>query len=200
MRVLAIGAHPDDIEIGVAGTIKKHTEAGDDVVFLVMTQAHNGGGTAKARTEEAKIAAEILGVRLCLFLDYEDTKLPDNFEVIEKIEEVVKIFNPDRVYIPYHNEIHQDHRSTNKASIAACRNVKQVLMYEGPSTFNDFQANFCVDISKQVDAKINAIKAHVSQGEKEILKIDAILGINKFRGYQTRCQLAEGFSVFKYLE
>lgn len=200
MRVLAIGAHPDDIEIGCAGTVRKHVENGDDVIFLILTQARNGGGTAEERKAEAENAAKILGVRLCLFLDYEDTKLPEDAVVINRIEEVIKLFTPDRVYIPYHNEIHQDHRATNKTSIAACRNVKQILMYEGPSTFNDFQANFCVDISKQVDKKIEAIKAHTSQGEKEILKIDAIIGMNKFRGYQTRCQLAEGFSVFRYLE
>jgi len=200
MRVLAIGAHPDDIEIGAAGTIKKHTEAGDDVIFLIMTEAKNGGGTGPQRRQEAERASKILGVRVCLFLDYEDTKLPESYEVIEKVEEVIKIFNPDRVYIPYHNEIHQDHRATNKVAIAACRNVPQILMYEGPSTFSDFQANFCVDISKYVDFKTAAIKAHMSQGEKEILKVDAILGINKFRGYQTRCELAEGFSVFRYLE
>ena len=109
-------------------------------------------------------------------------------------------FKPDRVYIPYHNEIHQDHRRTNKNALSACRNIRQILMYEGPSTFNGFNPNFCVDISQHVEAKVESIKAHLSQGKKEILKIDAILGMNKFRGYQTRCELAEGFSVFRYLE
>lgn len=199
MRVLAIGAHPDDIEIGCAGTIKKHTENGDEVVFIIMTGG-GASGVVDTRKEEAKNAARILGVKYCVFLDYEDTRVPDSVEAVNKIEEVVKIFSPDRVYIPYHSEIHQDHRNTSLVSLSACRNVRQILMYEGPSTYNDFKAIFCVDITKQEQPKIDSIKAHYSQGEKEILKIDAILGMNKYRGFQTRCGLAEGFYPFRFVE
>lgn len=199
MRVIAIGAHPDDIEIGCGGSIARHTANGDEVVFIVAT----GGGAAgsvEVRKKEAETAAAILGVKACAFLDYEDTKVPESVEAVDKIEQIVKIFSPDRVYIPYFNEIHQDHRATHKNAISACRNVPQILMYEGPSTYSDFQANFWIDIENFVDKKIESIKSHTSQGEKEILKIEAIIGMNKFRGYQTRSKVAEGFMSFRYLE
>jgi LmbE family N-acetylglucosaminyl deacetylase len=170
MRVVAIGAHPDDIEIGCAGTIRKHVESGDEVVFIIATGGGAGGGGVERRKQEGMDAANILGIKACAFLDYEDTKVPETVEVSNRIEEIFKIFKPDRAYIPYHHEIHQDHRAMNKASIVACRNVPQVLMYEGPSTFTDFQANYHVNIDNQVDFKIRSLKAHMSQGDKEILK------------------------------
>jgi LmbE family N-acetylglucosaminyl deacetylase len=200
MKILAIGAHPDDIEIGCGGSIKRHAQNGDEIFFVIMTCGEGGGVNVEVRKKEALHAANILGVSQVFFLDYEDTKVPNNVDAIIKIEKIVREINPQRAYIPYHDEVHQDHRNTHFNAISACRNVSQVLMYEGPSTMNTFNVTFWIDIDATVKDKVAAIEAHVSQGQKQILKTDSIIGMNKFRGFQARCNQAEGFAVFRYLE
>jgi LmbE family N-acetylglucosaminyl deacetylase len=200
MKIVAIGAHPDDIEIGAGGTIARHIERGDEVYFIVMTSGGSGAGTTETREEEQKKSCTILGVKELFLLRYTDTALPNNFDTIMKVEEIINKIKPDRVYTHYKNEIHQDHRTTYDVTISACRNVKQILMYEGPSTLSDFQVNFWINIDGYAQKKIDAIKSHASEGQKEILKIDAIMGMNTFRGYQARSNFAEGFVIFRYLE
>lgn len=133
-------------------------------------------------------------------MNYQDTAVPHNHEVIQKIEDVINKYKPGRVYVPFMREIHQDHYHTSLVSLAACRNLPQILMYEGPSTFNDFVANYLVDITATLDIKIEALKCHVSQGHKEIVKVESMISLNKFRGYQARSNYAEGFAVFRFIE
>lgn len=199
MNILAIGAHPDDIEIGCGGTLAAHVAAGDRVLMVSMTAGEMGGAEATVRFHEFEAAASALGVGDIMCLKYEDTKVPGGSEPIQKLDEIVKSFKPDRAYIPYIGEIHQDHRETAHASLAACRNVPQVLMYEGPSTYPDFVVNYFSDIAATIEQKKKSIASHASQGEKEILKIDAIQSLNRFRGYQSRCQYAEGFAIFRFV-
>ncbi len=200
MRIVAIGAHPDDIEIGAGGSIAKHIAAGDEVYFIVLTSGGSGAGTAEIREQEQKNSCKILGVKELFLLKYTDTAIPNTFDTIMKVEEVINKIKPDRVYTHYRNEIHQDHRTTCEVTLSACRNVKQILMYEGPSTMSDFHVNFWINIDGYAQKKIDCIKAHSSEGQKEILKIDAIMGMNTFRGYQARTTFAEGFVAFRYLE
>ncbi len=199
MNVLAIGAHPDDIEIGCGGSLARHTAQGDDVYCIVLSSGE-AGGDAATREAEQKKSCKILGVKEVFLLKLPDTAIPDTFETIMKVEEIVTRIKPDRVYVPFYNEIHQDHRTTNHVALSACRNIKQILLYEGPSTKSDFEVNFWIDIEKFTEQKIDSIKAHHSQGYRQITKIEAIMGMNTFRGYQTRSASAEGFVAFRYLE
>jgi LmbE family N-acetylglucosaminyl deacetylase len=201
MKVVCIGAHPDDIEIGCGGTVARHVAHGDEVYFIVMTSGDKGAAdNVTTREAEQRKSCEILGVKELFLMHYKDTEIPNNFEAIMKVEDVINKIKPDRVYTAYHSEIHQDHRTVNQISLSACRNVKQILMYEGPSTHSNFHVNFWVNIDSFEQKKIDSIKAHASEGEKEILKIDAIMGMNTFRGYQARSTFAEGFVAFRYLE
>lgn len=200
MNILAIGAHPDDIEIGCGGSLAWHSSRGDNVMMVVLTNGEMGGASAHVRFKEFEEAANILGVTSVLSLGYSDTKIPTTHEPIAKIEKIINDFKPARVYIPFPREIHQDHRKTSEISLAACRNLPQILLYEGPSTFPDFQVKYWIDISLTLEKKLKAIGTHKSQGEKEILKIDAIKSLNRFRGYQARSKYAEGFDIFRLIE
>jgi LmbE family N-acetylglucosaminyl deacetylase len=204
MKVLAIGAHPDDIEICCGGTILKHVAAGHKVQLLVLTHGEKGNdgeesSVTSTRQAEAKAGAAILGAELELW-DYRDTEVPDGYELVARIEQVVDAFQPDRVYIPFGNDTHQDHRATSNAAKSACRKVKQILEYEEPSSYNSFTPNFWIDITPHIERKLKAIKAHESQGHKEILKAKSIEGLNLYRGYQSQVEYAEGFATFRYLE
>ena len=200
MNIIAIGAHPDDIEIGCGGSLAWHSSRGDNVMMVVLTNGEMGGASAHVRFKEFEKAAGILGVTSTRSLGYSDTEIPSTHEPIAKIEAIINDFKPERAYIPFSREIHQDHRKTSEISLSACRNLPQILLYEGPSTFPDFQVKYWIDISLTLDKKLKAIKIHKSQAEKEILKMDAIKSLNRFRGYQARSKYAEGFDIFRLIE
>jgi LmbE family N-acetylglucosaminyl deacetylase len=204
MNILAIGSHPDDVEIGCGGALLRHRAKGDTVKVLVLTQGGRGAETAGAELEsirlrEAIAAATLLDVEIECW-DYPDTELQESAELVNRIEAVVNEFKPDRVYIPYGQDTHQDHRVTSNAAKSACRKVKQILEYEEPSSYNSFTANYWVDITPYIEKKLDSIKLHESQGHKEILKAKSIEGLNLYRGYQASTEYAEGFSTFKFLE
>lgn len=204
MKVLALGAHPDDIEIGCGGAILRHRALGHEVRMIVFTGGGRGGEITEdellvTRFKEAEEAAKLLDVEVDFF-DYVDTEIPDTHEVIERVEAIVREFKPDRVYLPYGQDTHQDHRAVSNVGKAACRTVKQVLEYEEPSSYNSFNANYWIDISPYIEQKLAAIKVHESQGHKQILKLRSIEGLNLYRGYQTHVEHAEGFSAFRFLE
>jgi LmbE family N-acetylglucosaminyl deacetylase len=200
MVILGIGAHPDDVEIGCGGSLALHSQKGDEVHIVTFSFGERGGAEANIRQVEAEAAAKIIGAKSFTCFKYPDTNIPFDREAVEKLEKIIEKINPNRVFIPYHREIHQDHVNTNKISLVACRNVLQILMYEGPSTYTNFQASYWIDIGKTLEAKVSSIACHKSQGAKELMKIEAITGMNRFRGFQVRTEYAEGFAIFRFVE
>jgi len=200
MNIIAIGAHPDDIEIGCGGSLARHVENGDHVKMVVLTSGEKGGASGKVREAELKKAALALGVTDVVCLRFPDTNIPLTPEPSDKLDVIVKEFKPMRAYIPFWREIHQDHRRTSEVALVASRNLPQILMYEGPSTAPQFEADYWVDIADTVEKKLESLAQYVSQGEKDILKLDAIRSLNHFRGYQARTTYAEAFDIFRFVE
>jgi LmbE family N-acetylglucosaminyl deacetylase len=199
-KIIAIGAHPDDIEIGAGGTLARHTSEGYDLLMVVITRGGASGDPA-IRYQEALKGAQLLGAKKTIVLNYPDSETHKFFEnIIRDLEKIVTEWEPDRAYIHFDKEIHQDHVTVSRASLAALRNCPQILMYEGPSTFPEFTVDYWFDISFHLEEKRGAILAHASQGSKEILKLDAIESLNKYRGYQCRKSAAEGFKIFRFFE
>ena len=89
MRILAIGAHPDDIEAGCGGTLLKYAQKGHRIFLMVMT-AGDKGGLSEVRKREQEQSAKQLGVEKIFWGGYEDTAVPMGRELIQEIEEVVK--------------------------------------------------------------------------------------------------------------
>src|SRR6056297_1519601 len=197
MNIAAIGAHPDDIEIGAGASIAVHRNRGDNVRFIILTK---GGKVAEReqRRAEAERAAEILNVDDVHFLDYEDTKVPYNQATVDELEAKIMDIDPDRVYIHAEEDTHQDHRRAAKASITASRNVNQVLAFEAPSTRSSFAPQYYNSVPEGViEGKIEAIRSHRSQQEKKYLEAEAMKGLARFRGRQANSTYAEAFQVIR---
>lgn len=202
MRIIVIGAHPDDFELGMAGTIMKHVEAGDEV-HAIIASAGEVIGLGEQRKKEAVNSSRFLGIKSTTFLNIPDTMITDGKPTIDKIERQIKRIMPDRIYTHSINDTHQDHRNLSRATLSAARRVKQVIFYESPSTDVHFEANFFVDIEKYIDKKIKCLLMFESlhkMGDRRYLEIDAIKGGAYFRGYQCNRKYAEAFKVFRYLE
>jgi len=198
MKILAIGAHPDDIELGCGGTICLYNLNNRPVYGLILSNGERSGDPV-IRKQESVDSLNKLGVKRLFFGELPDTKIGNDITTISVIEDIVNKLKPDIIFTHSINEIHQDHRNTAISTFSAARNVPTILCYESPSLMTDFKPQCYHDILKTIDQKIEALKLHKSQIDKRYFKIDAILGLAKFRGNQINLKYAESFEVFKML-
>jgi len=161
--VLAVGAHPDDVEIGAGGILAGHRAAGDDIVILTLTRGSRGGD-ADLRQHEALASADLLGARLFL-KDLVDTEVDGGGPTVRLIEEVVREVRPTVVYTHTRHDRHQDHRAANEATIVATRGVATVACFQSPSSTIDFHPNRFVSIDRFIEAKLELLDCFSSQVE-----------------------------------
>jgi LmbE family N-acetylglucosaminyl deacetylase/CheY-like chemotaxis protein len=159
--VLAIGAHPDDVEIGAGGTLAAHTHQGDAVHILTLTRGDRGGD-ADRRAEESGAAATVLGARLWLE-DFEDTRITEGGSTVRRIEGHVARLRPSVVYTHSLQDNHQDHRNVHKAVMVATRTVPRVYCFESPSSTVEFSPSRYVQIDPFMETKLKALHAYGSQ-------------------------------------
>jgi len=159
--VLAVGAHPDDVEIGVGGTLLRHVASGDRVVVLTLSSGASGGDP-HARRVESEHAAQRLGATLHLG-DLPDTRMEVGPSTIDAIAAVIRDVRPDVVYTHTRHDNHQDHRAVHHATIVAARGVRELYCYQSPSTTVGFQPATFVEIGDHLDAKLDALHAYTSQ-------------------------------------
>jgi LmbE family N-acetylglucosaminyl deacetylase len=196
MKILALGPHPDDIEIGCGGNLIKYVDGGHELYMMVMTFGDKGGNRDIRKSEQLK-AAEIMGVKDLIWGGYEDTQLTPNMnQLVMDIETILKKIRPDFFFVVYGDDSHQDHRALSKAAVSASRYIKNVLFYEVPTSQN-YAPTVFVDIRSTVDRKIKALMAHESQVMKTNIEGLNIADIARstavFRGIQGRVGMAEGF-------
>ena len=115
VNILAIGAHPDDIEFGCGGALIKYTQRGHRLFLLVMTGGELGGSSS-VRTQEQKASGNILGAEKIYWGGYEDTHLVVDVDLIGKIEAVIAEVKPDFIFCNFPDDTHQDHRHTEFAA------------------------------------------------------------------------------------
>jgi len=110
MNILAIGAHPDDIEYGCAGTLIKYRRQGHQIFLLVLTSGSRKGD-AQVREAEQRESARIINAEKIFFGGYPDTELTCDRDLIAYIERIARQIHPDFAFVPYPDDTHQDHRA-----------------------------------------------------------------------------------------
>jgi LmbE family N-acetylglucosaminyl deacetylase len=202
MNILAIGAHPDDIEFGCGGALIKFVEKGHTVFLMVLTSG-SVGGNPENRKKEQEDSAKFIKAKQVFWGNFEDTELPINKDLISSIEHVIDKTKPHMVFLNYFDDTHQDHRITAQASISATRYIKEVLYYEVPTSKN-FEPDIFVDVGDVLDKKLELLKLHASQVDKTRVENLSILesaqSCANFRGYQGRVKYAEGFKALRILK
>lgn len=145
--VLAVGAHPDDIEFGCGATMAKLAREGADIYFLVCTSGNRGSRQNQIsveelvdkRKEEAKSAAKVLGAKEVFFLDHEDGNLEANLNLKEEIVKIIRKIKPDMIFThdpswfyvsrgDFSFINHNDHRETGKAVLDAVYPLSRDLL------------------------------------------------------------------------
>jgi len=198
VSVLAVGAHPDDIEAGCAGTLALHKSNGDNVYLLVLSRGE-ASGDPKAKESACKKSAELLGVDGLFFGGLKDTKIHDGIETILVIEKIIDKVNPDIVYTHAFKDTHQDHRNTAYATLSAARRCKRILLYETPNTLKEFFPQVFTDIEKTFELKKKALYLFGHESERFWLAANAIEGLAVFRGFQAGVRVAEAFEVGRFV-
>ncbi|MWU81164.1 PIG-L family deacetylase [Escherichia coli] len=201
--VLAIGAHPDDIELGCGATLSRL--AHNDVYILSVIMTSGGcGGNSTERYEESREALKILGCNKIINLDFNDTKLYLQLkEMIDSLERILATEIPSdveimRVYTMHNADRHQDHVAVYQASMVACRHIPQILGYETPSTWISFSPQVFEPLEENhLEKKISALSKHKSQSLRKYMQPEHLWILAKFRGQQVDCSLCEGFVVHK---
>lgn len=180
LDILAIGAHPDDVELGCGGTIAKEVAEGKLVGILDLTKGELGTrGTPAIRAMEAEAAAGVLGVLVRENLGLPDGYLENIKEYQLKIVEVIRKYRPEIVLCNAIEDRHPDHAKASKLTSDACflaglraiktdngfgdqeawrpKNVYHYIQWKG------IEPDFVVDVSDYIDTKANAVKAFKSQ-------------------------------------
>lgn len=208
MKILFIGSHADDIELGCGGTLRRAINKGHIVKCIYTSQSDytdSNGDTLRNREmviSELEQSLKILGVDDYKELDFPAKDIPYNSEIVSEIDKVLEEFKPDLVFTHWPFDTHQSHRNTSLSTISSVRNLNNILMYEPfpPSgrSYITFRPQIYIDISDTIDTKMEAIKAHKSQLDKYGQEwLESIVGRAKMRGYEARTKYAEAFEPLR---
>lgn len=218
LHILAFGAHADDVEIGMGGSIAKLTAQGKRIGICDLTEADlSSNGTIEMRKKEANKAAEILGVTERLSLAFPDRGLLMQEGFIRKIAFVIRKYQPQIVFAPYFLDRHPDHgncarlveeavfsagiRKYHTEETQAPHKVSKVYFY----MINGFhKPDFTIDISDSMGDKIEALRAYKSQFEQTENSvntplvngyIETVEARERLFGQQVGVDYAEGFKT-----
>ena len=209
MKILAVGAHLDDIELACGGTLAKAIKNGHEVKVLIMSKSGYTNIDGKVQREndvavkEGTNALKTLGCKDIEILDFETKDIPFRSDVVNAIDVCITKFNPDVIFTHHPFDTHQAHEGVSKATIAAARRKNTVFFFEpiAPSgrSYVAFKPTLNVDITDTVDMKIEALKCHESEynkfgGEDWVEGVKCRCG---FRGYEIGTKYAEAFEILR---
>ncbi len=222
MNVLAIGCHPDDLEIGCGGTLAKYVTNRHNVFMCHIANGDKGHAIIKPkelrkiRIKEALKAGEVLGVKEVFNIDVPDLVVKANNEdTVLKVMEVIRYTKPDIIITHDPEDYMEDHRQTSQIVFDASFSVS-VPHYETKSKVHgivplyymdtlagiNFNPEQYVDITKYIEIKLKALNEHESQikwmlDHDHIDFLDFAKTVSKFRGLQCNVKYAEAFRSCK---
>jgi len=222
MRVLAIGCHPDDLEIACGGTLRKYVEQGAEVYMCHVANGNQGhvviepGVLRVTRTLEAIRSGAVIGAKEVINLDVPDMEVNSHdLKIMDAMAEVVRKVRPDVIITHNDDDYMLDHKETSIIATngSFCSGLgHRPRRYEPFSSFVpvffmdtlagvNFQPTHYVDITEQIDTKIKALECHESQlkwmlEHDNIDFADMVRTCSKYRGYQCGVAYAEGFRPY----
>lgn len=208
MKILAVGAHLDDIELACGGTLAKAIIEGHQVKVIIMSKSGytNFDGKVMRKNDvavkEGLNALSVLGVTDIDILDFPTKDIEYNSSVIESIDAKMAEFNPDVIFTHHPFDTHQAHVGVSKSTISAARRKNTIFFYEPitPSgrSYVAFKPQAYVDITSTMQQKLDSLVEHVTEykkfGEEWIEGVKCRCG---FRGYEMGVKYAEAFEVLR---
>ena len=198
MRLLAIGAHPDDIEIFMYGFVAACKKRGDEIILAVATDGAAGNIKTNKNLKEIRAKETILGLSKLAkptLLELEDGNLATSHDAEKIIKNFIDDNDPDLILTHSPNDYHPDHRSLSEIVLKSA-GFKYPLIYAETLMGIDFNPDIYVDITEFFKQKKEAILCHKSQNPKNFL--EAVLLINRFRSAQCNAPNNNFAEVYKF--
>ncbi len=227
MKILIIVAHPDDEVLGMGGTIFKHFQKGDSVHLVYLAtgiksrKKYDTNSKSNDSTNEKEIeilrnnsrkSCDILGVKTSKFYDFPDNEMDSVplLEVTKIVEKEITKVKPQRIYTNHYGDLNVDHRITFQACLTACRplaKVPDLFSFDVLSSTEwnfpyNYNPNYFVDITNQIDKKISAMKQY--KGELRDFphprSIESLKTAAKKWGTVCGKKAAEAFEIIRIIE
>lgn len=194
-RAVFVGAHPDDIEYGCAGTILKYRDW--ETVFILMSCGKEEPYNRKEeRRAEQQRAADRLGVKAVVHMDLPDGGIQCSPENSRKLAALLAELAPDLIFVNSANDAHRDHIETARLVMDVCRQKDNLIFYRTYSSVA-FQPHLFVDISSWLEEKERVLSEHRSQLEKytrkKLFLLETMIMEDKVSGMRLKTEAAEGF-------
>lgn len=210
MKILVIASHPDDEILGVGGTILKHIANHDEVFICIATRGYEPEWSQKYienKILEQKKVDKFLQIKKRYNLNFPTVKLNTlpTGEINRAITKIVDEVRPDVIYTHFENDLNYDHTLIFKASMVASRPPKKIKLYcfetlsETEWGLSAFKPNYWVDVSRQIEKKINAFKIYKSEVKScpHPRSVEGVKILAKKRGIEICAKYAEAFILIK---
>lgn len=216
--ILVVATHPDDETLGCGGTLLRRKAEGEDIHWLIATAIGGHGASGRKardrRGKEIRKVARMYGFKSVTELGFETTRLDrvPAGDLIGAVSAAVDRIKPDSVYLPFHGDVHSDHRVLFEAAFASTkvfrhRHVKKVYMMETlsetefapPLPHRAFQPNYFTDITGFLEGKIAVMKEFKGEmGEPPFPRSETgIRALAGLRGALAGCEHAEAFMLLR---
>jgi N-acetylglucosamine malate deacetylase 1 len=228
-RVAVVVAHADDEVLGCGGTLKRHTQAGDEIWTIVLADGETSryadapsvGAEVKARVDQraeaAQKASAILGVQHTQVHAFPDNRLDTRplLEIVRVVERHILEIGPDTVYTHHAGDVNVDHRLVHEAVITACRpgpghTVEDLLFFETLSSTEwqpahsaqAFLPNWFVDITTTLEHKLAALKHYDDEMRPwpHPRSYEGVEHLARWRGVSVGCAAAEAFILGRHID
>lgn len=203
--ILILAPHTDDGEFGCGGTIAKYVAEGVRAVYVAFSAAEQSVLPHLPRDilrTEVRKATAALGIadENCLVFNFEVRRFPElRQEILDKMIELSRLYQPDMVFLPSANDTHQDHQIIAQEGFRAFKRTT-MLGYEVPWNNLDFRTSCFVELSEaNLAAKIRAVGTYESQKHREYASAEFIRSLALTRGVQIGKRYAESFEVVRWV-
>jgi len=189
-NVLVLSPHPDDDVFGCGGTLIKHRSDRGEITSIYLTDGGKGGIVSSPekqlvleREKEARYAGELIGIKRQIFLRHRDQELRVTDDTVAEMRRLIAEIKPDLLYLPFILDgfYHRDHMETNRLLAEAASECEHRFTCCAYEIYSPLVSNTLVDITRQMDLKIAAMKIFQTQlAARDYL--EATVSLNRYRG------------------
>jgi len=219
-KILVIAAHPDDEVLGCGGSILRHSDNGDEVSVVFLSDGESSRDNEidrnkiRKREHQAHEVASILGIKELIFLNLPDNKLDSMqlLEIVKLIENIINKLNPSLIYTHHGGDLNIDHRIAHQSVVTASRplpnrTLKKILCFETLSSSDwatqsigpKFSPNYYVNIEKQLEKKLSALKVYKNELRDfpHPRSLKSVKSLSHYRGSTVGLKAAEAFDLIR---
>lgn len=222
MRILVISVHPDDETLGCGGTILRHNASGDDIFWLVATQAYGPQWPVEIierKADEVRTVASMYGMKRVFKLGFPTVKLDTiaQAEIMDRVRDVIMEVKPELVYLVHDGDVHSDHHAVFQATMCVLKafymrklGVRRILSYETLSSTEAASPHFSRafiptvyhDITAHVEKKIEIMGLFATETQPDPYPRgpSAIRALARYRGATIGVDYAEAFVLIRQVD